>query len=199
MKITKRMLKQIIKEELQSVLAEQTAAEKLALDSATQRARDADPGWTGRAAAQIDKALTNVGQTGRRAKRDISDWAESTVDSFRAAKEVMPGGGGMRAALRHKKEVIHQEILDYLAFEASKSAAGMAGALVEVLPGDWDEEQKELETYVRQSITRASPDMAEWITSGIVGEEPTPHNCPPCPVCKPGEEEQEPHWKSEPF
>mgnify|MGYP003646584352 CR=1 FL=1 len=170
MKITRRKLKQIIEEEMRAVLAEGLGDD-------------------------ISKLGSDLGQTARRAGSDISQWAGDTADTFKAATEVMPGGEGLRAALRHKKEVIHQEILNYLAFEASKSAAGMAGALVGVLPGDWEEEEKELENYVRQSITRASPDMAEWITSGIVGEDPNIGNCPPCKKC----DEQQASPSPEPY
>jgi len=190
MKITKQMLKQIIKEELQSVLSEQTSSEKLALDTAIKRSRDLDPGWTGRAGAQVDKALTNVGQTARRAGMDAKEWWKDTTSSFAAAREVMPGGGGLRVALRHKKEGIHQGILDYIAFSGSKAAVEMVDAIVDniipdALGGEWEEEyREELRGQVRHALTRAAPDIAEWITSALVGEDPKSQNCPPCPACK---------------
>lgn len=158
MKITRRELKKIIEEEMYTVLSEGVGD-------------------------QVLKFGDDLGTTFDRAGRDIGDWAEQTADTFNAAREVMPGGGGLRAALRHKKEEIHQEILNTIAKSVAEEGGEIAGSIVDSLPGTWTEEAEEAKVYIRRAINRSAPDIADVVTNFIVGEDPKLAHCPPCKKC----------------
>jgi hypothetical protein len=170
MKITKSQLKQIIQEELDAALSEGVGDD-------------------------ISKLGDDLGTTFRRAGRDIKDWAGSTADTFRAAREVLPGGGGLRAALRHKKKEIHQEILNTIAKQVANDGANLASSIVDSIPGDWAEEAEEAKIYIRRAINRSAPGIADMVTNFIVGEDPELSHCPPC---KDGARSKEPAYKSGP-
>jgi hypothetical protein len=158
MKITRRELKKIIEEEMYAVLSEGV--------------RD-----------DLSKLADDASLFGKSVSRDVGEWAGDTADTFRAAREVMPGGGGLRAALRHKKEKIHQEILNTIAKSVADDGAEIAGSIVDSIPGDWSEETEEAKIYIRRAINRSAPGIADVVTNFIVGEDPKLAHCPPCKKC----------------
>lgn len=160
MKITKRQLRRIIREELRR----------------NSRSSRLNEGIWDDIVAQFDKAVQTGKMTMDQARRDMGSlkkMGSKGAEAITAAQE----GGSVKEVLEPFLPEIKQKIIDYIAFDAAKMAADEANpsdfvpGVVKTLSSDvaeWvDVFENNLKQEIQSIVSKMAPDVAEAVVKNL--------------------------------
>jgi len=138
MKITKRQLRRIIREELSYLdNSNLNRLDELSLEDVWNNAK----GW-------FDKAVQTGEMTADMAKRDFTSWKEMGAKGAEALQAAQ-AGGKPKEVLEPFLPEIRQKIIDYIATDGAKMAAAEVDA----------------DKIVPPALRNLSSDLDEWVTN----------------------------------